>query len=359
MALVFMDSFDHYATNDILKKWDYAGGYTWGSNSIDSSLQRRAGTKYYWAYDHWIEKDIVDSVTGLDIYTFVAGFVCHYQTNCPNMYINLTTANREIQIQVSVTSDGKVHIYRDNILLEETPQDYVSPNTWFHIEVKVVLHDTTGSYEVRLNEVNVLSGSGIDTKAFSGGVAKIRLGGGYYAQGCGGFDDFFLLDGNASDDPANPNNDFLGDCRIDALLPNAPGTYTQYSSNQSESANWENVDDPDGSGSIGLGDIDDDATFNQSKYVDKKETYNVENIASLGTSIYAVATNSCCRKTDAGRKYFKQLTRSGSTDHLSEEKHLTDFYKVYQKTLDVNPADSLAWEEDDINAVESGTIVTL
>lgn len=354
MALVFMDSFDHYATNDILKKWDYEGGYTHGSNSIGSDLQRRAGTKYYWAADHWIEKDIVDSVTGLDIYTFVAGFACHYQTNCPNMYIKLTNADRQIQIQVSVTSDGKIHIYRGGTLLEETPQDYVSPNTWFHIEVKVVLHDTTGSYEVRLNEVNVLSGSGIDTKAFSGGVAKIRLGGGGYAQGYGGFDDFFLLDGNASDDPANPNNDFLGDCRIDCIYPNAAGTHTQYT--PSEGANYQNVDD----GTIaGGGDIDGDTTYNESSVVDSKETYNMDSISSLGKPIHAIAANSCCRKTDAGIRYFKQLTISNITNHLSEEKHITDSYKVYQKPLDVNPDDSLAWEEADINAIESGTRITV
>lgn len=30
MALVFMDSFDHYATDDRLKKWDREGGYIYG-----------------------------------------------------------------------------------------------------------------------------------------------------------------------------------------------------------------------------------------------------------------------------------------------------------------------------------------
>lgn len=353
-----MDSFDHYATNDFLKKWDYSGGYFWGNIYISSSYHdiptRRSGTKYMFTGDQWAEKDIVDTVTGLDIYTFVVGFACHYQTGCPTMDVSLMNYSRSTQIRINVSSDGKVKIYRGGTLLQETPQDYVSPNTWFHIEAKVVLHDTNGSYEVRLNEVNVLSGSGINTLGASGGVAKIRLGGGGYHQGYGAYDDFFLMDGNASDDPANPNNDFIGDCRIDCIYPNAAGTYTQYT--PSEGANYENVDD----GTVaGGGDIDDNVTYNEATTIDMKETYNMDSTLSIETPIYAITANSCCRKTDAGKRYFKQLTISGATSDLSEEKHLTDNYKVYQKPLDINPNDSEAWEEADINAIESGTQITV
>jgi len=131
MALVFMDSFDHYATDDLMKKWDYEGGYIWGHNYIGYTLgmQRRPNTKYYYAADHWIEKDIVDTITGLDIYTFVIGYACYYQTGCPEMYVNLMNASRNNKIQLRTTTDGKVKIYRGGTLLEETPQNYVSPNT--------------------------------------------------------------------------------------------------------------------------------------------------------------------------------------------------------------------------------------
>jgi len=368
MALVFMDSFDHYASGDVLKKWDYWGGYVWGAIYIGVTVQnipvRRSGTKYLFVGDQWVERDVVDVVTGLDIYTFVVGFACYYQQGCDNMNVYMMTSDRDTQIRINITSDGKVKIYRGSTLLEETPQDYVSPGTWFHIEAKVVLDDTVGSYEVRLNEVTVLSGSGIDTQAYSGeGVAKIRLSGGQYQSGYGAFDDFFFLDGNASDDPANLNNDFLGDCRIDCIYPNAAGDYTDFTPYPS-APNYENVDDPHITEG---GDIDDDETYNESPTVGHKDIYNLESVEALGTPIYAAAQNSCMRKTDAGRRYVRQLIKVNGTDYLRDtgltnndgEWYLTDNYKVTQRPLDVNPDTELAWTESDLNSLQSGVQITV
>jgi len=365
MALVFMDGFDHYATDDILKKWDYEGGYIWGSNAIQASLHRRYATKYLWLYDHWVEKDIVDTVTGSDIYTFVVGAALYYQTSAEPVSIQLLNAYRHCQIRITTSTSGKVQIYRGyNSLIEETDPAYVSPNTWYHIEAKVFVDESSGSYEVKLNEVTVLSGSGVNTHAnpTEGGVTKVRIGGGQYAGGGAGIDDFYLLDGNASDDPSYPNNDFLGDCRIDVIYPDAPGTYTDFT--PSDGANYENVDD--GSFSYNGGDIDDDDTYNQSNNVGDKDCYNLDSVQVLGTPIYAAAQNTCARKTDAGKRYVTQFVRINSTNYFRDtgltlddgEWHLTDNYKVIQRPMDTNPDTDLAWTEANLNAVESGIEIT-
>lgn len=351
MALVFMDSFDHYSTDDLGKKYDGVSG----NACILDSIPRRPGTKYLRCVNGSVYKHVVDRVTGTEFYDFVYGGALLYTSVGGEGALTYALRNEGGVVQCQFRFDGSGRVeFQIGGVWYRTDVNFVNNNTWFHIEVKGKIDPAVGWFEVRLNEVMVLSESGLNTQAQAGGIGQIYMGGGLAMWGDVFFDDVYLLDGNASDDLANPNNDFLGDCRIDCIYPDAAGTYTQYT--PSEGDNYQNVDDGT---VVGGGDIDDDATYNESVVVGEKETYNMDSISSLGKSIYAIAANSCCRKTDAGRRYFKQLTISGAANDLSEEKYLTDFYKVYQKPLDVNPDDSEAWEEADINAIESGTQITV
>ena len=363
MALVFMDSFDHYATNDLSKKWDQQVGYVWGSNSIGYVLQRRPGSKYLHCNDKGVRKDVLDTADyESEILTFVMGAACYHTHNC---YLKAMNTDAGTMVRLYADNTGILYFYIGSTLIEQTPTDYIDRATWFHLEMKVVIHPSAGSYEVRLNEVVVLSGSGLDTEAVSGrGVGKIEIGGGQYGQGIGAFDDFFFLDGNASDDPANPNNDFLGDCRIDVIYPNAAGDYTDFTPYPA-APNYDNVDDPD---IIPMGgDIDEDETYNESPTVGHKDIYNLDSVNALGTPIFAAAQNSCMRKTDAGRRYVKQLVKINGTDYLRTtglqdndgEWRLTDNYKVLQRPLDVNPDTDLAWTESDLDGTQSGVQITV
>jgi len=253
--------------------------------------------------------------------------------------------------------DGRVKFFFGGVWYE-TDVDYVNPNEWFHIEVKGKIDPSVGYFEVRLNEVTVLSGSGLDSQYYSGGISYFAMGGGLMMWGESWFDDVYLLDGNASDDPANPMNDFLGDCRIDCIYPNAAGDYTDFTP-VPVVANYLNTDDP--------GDIDDDETYNESLTVGHRDIYNLDSVIPLGTPIYATAQNSCMRKTDAGRRYVRQLVKINGTDYLrlsgltsnDGEWYLTDNYKVIQRPLDTNPDTDLAWTESDLDDIQSGVQVTV
>lgn len=351
MALVFMDSFDHYAIDDMGKKWDKVNGW---QLDIAYVSQRRSGTKYFSCPEGAVDKDVVDTVTGEAILTCIVGCAMRYDTNCPGIVIRLGGETQLCNIGVD-TSNGRIYISLGPHTYYYTNPDEVSPNTWFHLEAKLVLHQSAGSYEVRLNEIPVLSDSGIDTMYYDNGIRTIRLEGGLRLWGSAYFDDFFFLDGNESGDPANPNNDFLGDCRIDCIYPNDPGTYTDFTPYPS-APNYQNVDD----GTVaGGGDIDDDDTYNESATVGHKDCYNLDSVIALGTPIYAAAQNTCVRKTDAGRRYITQFVISGGSEYpRDEEYHLTDNYKVIQRPLDLDPDTDLAWTESGLNSLESGIELT-
>jgi len=367
MALVFMDSFDHYATDDIDKKWDSLPYITAnGTITIGNSVTRRSGTKYLITYARYAVKDVVDRVTNSDVYTFVFGVALmlvpvYFEVDEGTGRIDFQNSEGSSQISIRISSDGRVRIYKGNTLIEETGPDYFNELTWNHIEVKCYIHDSVGYYEVRLNEVTVLSGSGIDTHTYSGGVSRIRVGGGFPNGSYSRWDDLFFLDGNASDDPVNPMNDFLGDCRVDCIYPNAAGTYTDFT--PSAGSNYQNVDDGNVAGG---GNIDNDTTYNESNQPGDKDTYNHDSVLALSTSIFAIAQNSCVRKTDAGKRYITQLVRVNGTNYYRDtgctlndgEYHLTDNYKVTQRPMDTNPDTDLAWTESDLNSVESGIEIT-
>jgi len=363
MAIVFMDGFDHYASGDRLKKWDREGGYIWGHNTIENRTRRRSGTSYLWiGRGHHLNKDVVDTDTGEHIYTCVVGAACYL--GGPDIYgigvgsIILRGPSGNLFVLTANGANGRVSLKIGGILVAETETDYCDILTWMHLELKVVIHPSAGSYEVRWNEEFTFGDSDIDTEVYEGqGIDEVILDN----SGSGGFDDFYILDGNS------PNNDFLGDCRIDTIYPNGAGAYSDFT--PSAGTNYENVHDKtvdqEATGFGGFiadsfGNIDDDGTYNESAVVGNKDTYNHESPPSLPTTIYGITQNSCVRKTDAGRRYITQLIRTNSMDYYTvDEYKLTDFYKVIQRTgLDHNPNDSLPWEEADITTLQSGVKVT-
>jgi len=359
VAIIYIEGFDHYdGTADaggqmLMKGWSIedtfyiaASGEVVGDSSV---LARRIGTKFA-----VVHTSIVPSATSRNLTasgpTIIMGYA--YRSNvlgANGQLVTLYDGDGDIAVRLNYLSGGSIRL-RGGAVDETSAANVIKANTWQHIEFKVLLHESAGTYEVRVNQVNVLSDSGVDTQSGLATIGKLELSGALYS-GYMCYDDMFILDGSGG-----KNDDFRRDCRVDTLLSNGAGTYTDFA--PSAGANWENVDDPDGLGGIGGGDIDSDTTHNESKTVGHKDTYNLDNIVALGTTIYGVAANSCVRKTDAGIKYFKQLTKAGATEDLSAEIAATDNFQIYQKPMDVNPDDSAAWEEADVNALESGVELT-
>lgn len=230
----------------------------------------------------------------------------------------------------------------DNTLLGTTTGANILYNAWAYLEVKAVINDSTGSVIVRVGETVVLSLSGIDTK--NGGTGAISV----ICSTCARndieivFDDLYICD-TAGDAPCN---DFLGDVRVDQLLPNGAGTYTQFT--PSAGSNHENVDE--------AGYHDADTTYNESDTVGHKDSYALAALPDppAGTTIYGVRNIAVIRKTDAGVRTAKQLLITGATETQGAALTLSDSYLIYHQVFELNPADSAPFEDADLNGIESG-----
>ena len=80
--------------------------------------------------------------------------------------------------------------------------------------------------------------------------------------------------------------------------------------------------------------------------------------APSGTTIHGFKSQITVRKTDAGARKCKLLTRAGTTDQLGSEIALSDTYLTHTEIYEDNPDDAAAWEDADINAVEVGVEIT-
>lgn len=98
---------------------------------------------------------------------------------------------------------------------------------WYYFELKVKVDPSAGTYELRQDGVDIMSGTGANTAASGdAGMDSVKIhmdadfeNGLVYYQ----MDDIYILDTLGS-----YNNDFLGDCMIDAIYPNADGDVSDW-----------------------------------------------------------------------------------------------------------------------------------
>ena len=219
----------------------------------------------------------------------------------------------------------------------------VSPaaqDTYAHWEVKFVCHDSTGSCIVKINGVEYLNVSGLDTRNGASGTVDTVVFGCENNDNVGGdsyIDDVVIWDTSGSDVV-----DFIGDCKVVYCKPSGAGTYAEWTPNTG--ANYAAVDD--------VGTIDDDTTYNGSSTVDQRDSFAMDNVAA--GSIIAVQTVLRARKDDAGGRHLKPLIRMGGADYLGADINISDGYATFTEVFHNRPSDSADWTDSDVNGLELG-----
>jgi hypothetical protein len=213
----------------------------------------------------------------------------------------------------------------------------LATDTWYYIEVLMTTHPTTGAYELRVDGVNVLSGSNVDTE-FTGtnNHDTIRFGGS--ADGYK-YDDIYVLNTSGS-----VNNTFLGDREVVGLLPNAVGDSADWTNSAASGDNFEYVDE---AGSDG------DSTYNESNTTNHVDLYNFENLTG-SSDINGIQVNAI-RRVTTGSNTFYQPCKSGATtsDGTSESVSSTT-YGTGRRVMESDPDTSTAWTTSGLGSAQFG-----
>lgn len=212
MTLLFCDSFDHYTTAQLSRKWTLAEGY-W---EIDNDAGRRGGGALVGSYHNY---HVAKGIPGTDV--VYVGFA--YKTS------KLTDSGHFVKfyegatghVTVRVTSTGAIKVESNYATVGQTAGGVIAVNTWNYIEIGVRIDNTVGWVRVRVDGADVLQATGspgaLDTREGGTGlIDSINLGAHSAFDGYTYFDDLYICD-----DAGSRNNTFLGDVRIDCQIGRA------------------------------------------------------------------------------------------------------------------------------------------
>jgi hypothetical protein len=356
--LLFMDSFDHYATADLLEKWSTqaTSGFAGGTRTIGAFGRRATNGFRLHAQPNTANSGDMSKAVSPGDNTVIVGVSFRFATGgslpytlgeTPCIFAITRVGASQIWLYLN-TITGEVTIARSSggsFVGLGTSSIGLPLNAHTYIELKAVIAPGTGgSAELRFNGTPVLTLTGVNT-ANTGvaGYESIRLGGLISNAGSSGnnqdfdYDDLYVCDGSGAS-----ANDFLGDCRVDVRLPTGPGATTGWT--PSAGANWECVDD------TVPNDDTDHNTIGTSGAID---TFPVPD-APPDVTIHGVQFNLTAKKTDAGLCSIAAVVRHGGADYAGPPKNPGTTFANLMTILPVNPGTSASWTEAEFNAAEFG-----
>jgi hypothetical protein len=235
-------------------------------------------------------------------------------------------------MNIRLLSTNEYQVRRGTTVLASTSGAGVT-GAWHYIEFKVVTDDSTGSYELRIGGFDVLSDSGIDTKANAGGASD------HHAS----FRFNSAIAGGRIDDVYCDDSDFVGDHKVVTIFPDAAGDDTDFTPNTG--ANFQAVDDKP---------HDSDSTYVESGTTDDQDLYGVPTPTGVGT-IVGVQHNIVCRKTDATDFDIKPVCKSGATESVDSAQTVNSTsYDNKRRILEADPDTASAWDAAGLGTAQFG-----
>lgn len=216
---------------------------------------------------------------------------------------------------------------------------------WRNHQVSATVDDTTGTFVFKIDGVNDISFTG-DTR--NGGVStnidSINFMGGNSNSSVRA-DDLWICNGvDATATQGRPNNDFLGDLKVNPHIPNAAGDLTQWT--PSVGANYTTVDEVPAN----------TTDYVSSNVAGNKDLYNLTDLPAGANTVYGVQVLVNAQKTDAGARGLKTVVKENSVVTVEATDHpLSVTYTQYQgPLLAVKPSNSAVWAPTDVNAMQAG-----
>lgn len=343
MTLLHVDSFDHYTS--LAQKYESVPG----SGPTISASFARTGTAGFQNTSTGAVPIKLVGVAG-EHATFIAGIALRRTTTLAGtgtylQFLSDTAATAHVTL--TADASGKLNVRRGDrsgTLLGSEPGNTLGVlNAWHYVELKSTLSDTVGIVQVRVdgNTTPVINLSAQDTK--NAGTKTVFDSVGFGSEpsfGNTNSDDFYICNAAGS-----VNNDFLGDIKIEALIPTADGA-TSGLTPSTGTSHFALVDE---------------IPPNTTDYVSSptnaaKDTWGYANTTIAGT-VKGVQVNTYAQKSDALAKSFRPVIRHSGTDYAGTDQALGTGFGYYRQLYETNPGTAAAWTTSDVDAAEFGAEV--
>jgi len=234
----------------------------------------------------------------------------------------------------------EIRAYRGGTLLGTSSGANLSTATWYYMEFKCKIDNSTGTVDIRVDGANVLSLSSQDTQNGSvSSTSKWSLTSSGATPRWFWYDDWYILDNTGSD-----NNDFIGDHRVDLLLPNAAGDSTDWTPDSG--SNYDRVNDNP---------PDEDSSYVESGTSTDRDLYNFQSTPGL-SAVKGLQLNIMARETDAEIFSVKPVVKSSTTTDVGTAipGGMGSDYATVAVIVEQNPHTSAAWTDSELNSAQFG-----
>jgi hypothetical protein len=256
-----------------------------------------------------------------------------------HLYLRRTTTNT-IQLYRGDAAGGVVTSPSGTVIA--TSAAGVLDGNWHYVEMSATINTTTGSVTVKVDGTTVISFTG-NTKngGTSTNIDTLRFKTGRYVANpiaTISIDDLYICDGTGT-----VNNTFLGDVRVQSLLPNAAGSSTQLAVTGAANNYTAAGESPYN-----------DATYNSSSTVGQRDTYALSDLVAGTAGVIGVQAVAHMQKSDSGVANAKVALKSGGSVYYDATQSLGTSVAAYSQVHETDPATSAAWTVAAVNALEAG-----
>lgn len=346
MSIVYIDSFSHYATADIYKKWTTPNNETFNFDraTIVSGAGRcgQSALKVTEASDTTVGAGPVLVVPAATEFCAGVGFkalsgiqgggrcIFRFSSGGVPGSFRQVEAVAQTDMTIELGTGSASGSFGGNITTSfGRSTQVIQSDSWHFIELVGTINGGSGTLQLWVDDVKWLDLTGLDTdRVGSGSWNVFQLGAVYgtmIANGGIEFSDVYLGTSTA---------DRKGDSRVYMRLPNADGTYTEWTPSTG-TAHYANVDDnpPDA-----------DTTYNESQTSGQRDTYLFPQVGIASGTVYAVQLVPMIEKTYPGARTAATVIREGGTDYIGTSKSIAeDQYLYYPQIYDANSPSGASW----------------
>lgn len=247
-----------------------------------------------------------------------------------------------VHVTVAVDGNGYINVYRGTIggtLLGSSSGPVIVSNAWQHIEAKVLISDTVGTVEVRVEGVPVVELTGQDTA--NNADLDIYGWAAWHSSSVGNpsmtIKDLVIWDGSGS-----LNNDFLGSVSVYPLLTTSD-----------VSLNW-----TPSTGSTGYDLIDESPPNDDTDYIYAPDpapaaaVMGLSNLPADVTSVKGLYVVARSKKTDGGDGNLQVGLISNAATALGSDRPITTSYTYWADVFETDPDTSAAWTPVAVDAAD-------
>lgn len=337
MTLLWIEGFDSYGTSGglvgLAEKYPNSENVTANDTVVTGRL---SGFAFQWENTDGILK--TPAIGSADTIVTGLGYkVTAFVGTTYSLTSFIEDSGITLGINLRALDNGAFVVRRGTTVLGTSANNVINTGQWHYIELKAVIDNTSGSYELRIDGVDVLSASGVDTQAGDGLVTNVWLHGGAGTIDRQ-FDDWYILDGNGS-----VNNDFLGSRKVITIFPDGAGDQTNWTPDSG--SNFDRVNENG---------YDDDTSYVETATVDAEDLYNFDDL-SAATSVDGVQINAIARVTDVDPLDLKLLSKTGTTTDAGSAQAVSSVsYKNFYRILEEDPDTVAAWSVSGVDGAQFG-----